>query len=161
MEYFTHAHAHNSHLVPCHVTEMAEADGREAEEETDETGDCPSTSEISSSEIESCRGSELDSGNSRVATLLSQLKRPTASDLARKRKLQTNCPPVGRKTSKGSAVNDPKSVSGAERVKAFPSEPFSVSSNKLFCTACREQLSLKKSTIALHIKSVKHTQGKE
>ena len=104
------------------------------------------------------RGSELDSGNSRVATLLSRLKRP---DLARKRKLQTNCPPVGRKTSKGSAVNDPKSVSGAERVKAFPSEPFSVSSNKLFCTACREQLSLKKSTIALRIKSVKHTQGKE
>ena len=77
------------------VTEMAEVE-TEREEETDETGDYLSTSTLSSSEIESCRGSELDSGNSRVAaTLLSQLKRPTASDLARKRRLQTNCPPVG------------------------------------------------------------------
>ena len=127
------------------------------EEDTDETGNYPSTSEISSSE--SCRGSEIESG---VATLLSRLKRPTPSDLARKRKQQTNCPPVGRKISKGLAGNDPKSVSGAERVKAFPSEPFSVSSsNKLFCKACREQLSLKKSTIELHIKSVKHIKGKE
>ena len=56
---------------------------REAEE-TDETGG-PSTSEFSSSELESCRGSELDSGDSKVATQSTQLKRPTASDLARKR----------------------------------------------------------------------------
>ena len=76
------------------MTEMAEVE-TEREEETDETGDYPSTGTLSSSEIESCRGSELDSGNLRVATLLSRLKRPTASDLARKRRLQTNCPPVG------------------------------------------------------------------
>ena len=65
----------------------------EAEEETDETSDYASTTEISSSE------SSRDSGNSQVAMLLSRLKRPTASDLARKRRLQTNCPPIGRKKS--------------------------------------------------------------
>ena len=139
---FTYAHAYNSTSLPCHVTVMAEAaDSAEVETEheaEDETSDYVSTTEISSSE------SSRDSGNSQIATLLSRLKRPTASDLARKRRLQTNCPPIGRKTSKGSAVNDPKSVSAAERVKAFPSEPFSVSLiNKLFCTACREHLSLK------------------
>ena len=87
-----------SHGLAVSVTEMAEAEvetEREAEEETDETGDYPSTSTLSSSEIESCRGSELDSGNPRVATLQSRLKRLTASDLARKRRLQTDCPPVG------------------------------------------------------------------
>ena len=32
---------------------------------------------------------------------------------------------------------------------------------KLFCDACREPLSLKKSVIALHLKSAKHTSGVE
>jgi len=36
-----------------------------------------------------------------------------------------------------------------------------VSGGKLFCRACREELSLKKSTILLHVASSKHTAGKE
>lgn len=133
---------------------FAGASGREDEE----TGDYPTTSgDISSSDLDSSQGSDLDSG---VTTLLSRLKRPTASDLARKRKVQTN-PPIGKKTSKGSTAYDPKSVSPAERVKAYPKERLCVSNNKLFCTACHEQISLKKSTIELHIKSAKHDKGKE
>ena len=46
-------------------------------------------------------------------------------------------------------------------MKDFPSKPLTVSNKKLFCTACRKQLSLKKSTTELHVKSVKHTRGKE
>ena len=34
------------------------------------------------------------------------------------------------------------------------------SANKLFCTACREEISIKKSVIMLHIRSKKHSKGK-
>ena len=50
---------------------------------------------------------------------------------------------------------------GPERLKSYPTEPFTMSNKKLFCSGCWEELSLKKSAIELHIKSVKHTSGKE
>ena len=52
-------------------------------------------------------------------------------------------------------------VSAADRVKQFPNEHFNVSSGKLFCLACREELSTKKSILELHIKAAKHVKGKE
>ena len=105
--------------------------------------------------------SELcSSSDSAVTSLLSCLRAPKASDLARKRRIQVN-PPVGKKRGKGCVTNDPKSVSPSERVKSYPTEPFTVTNKKLFCSGCREELSLKKSTIQLHIKSVKHTSSKE
>ena len=91
-------------------------------------------------------------------SILSKLKSP---DLARKRKLSTNPPPKGAKRSKGRNVGDPKSVSPSERLKQFPEENFKISDNKLFCTACREPLSIKKNVIEAHIKSSKHIKGKE
>ena len=36
-----------------------------------------------------------------------------------------------------------------------------MSSHKLFCKACREELNLKRSTIQNHVRSVKHVEGKE
>ena len=36
-----------------------------------------------------------------------------------------------------------------------------MSSGKLFCLTCREELSTKKSILELHIKAVKHVKGKE
>ena len=97
---------------------------------------------------------------STVTSLLSRLKAPQPSYLARKRKITTN-PPLGKKRGRGSAANDPKSVSPIERVKSYLNESFSVSNKKLFCLGCREELSVKKSTIELHIKSLKHVKGKE
>ena len=44
--------------------------------------------------------------------------------------------------------------------KEYPNGVLAVSANKLFCTACREEVSLKKSVIILHVKSGKHSQGK-
>lgn len=52
-------------------------------------------------------------------------------------------------------------MSPIQRVNEFENECFIVSDEKLFCRACREDLSLKKSIITLHIKSEKHTKGKE
>uniref|UniRef100_A0A1X7U3D8 U1-type domain-containing protein n=1 Tax=Amphimedon queenslandica TaxID=400682 RepID=A0A1X7U3D8_AMPQE len=43
----------------------------------------------------------------------------------------------------------------------YPHECFKVYSISLFCDACREPLSLKKSDIESHIKSKKHRNGKE
>ena len=58
--------------------------------------------------------------------------------------------------------SNPKSVSPAERVKEFKDEPFTVSSGKLFCLACREELGLKKSVIDRHVRlSKKHPEPKK
>ena len=97
-----------------------------------------------------------------VTSLLKRLKSPQPSDLARKRKIGSN-PPVGKKRGRGGSgsVSDPKSVSAADRVKMYPTEHFSVSNLKLFCLCCREELSLKKSSLQLHIKSLKHVRSKE
>jgi len=45
-------------------------------------------------------------------------------------------------------------------VKQHAKEYFSVSNKKLFCLACREELSVKSSVVNGHIKSAKHTAGK-
>ena len=56
---------------------------------------------------------------------------------------------------------DPSSVTPLQRAKEFSSEFVGVSTGKLFCRACREELSIKKSSIQKHVTSVKHTAGKE
>ena len=82
--------------------------------------------ESTSSCSEQCSTSDTS-----VPSLLSHLKAPKPSDLARKRRTDTN-PPLGKKRGRGSETYDPKTVSALERVKAYPSEPFSVSNKKLF-----------------------------
>lgn len=77
-------------------------------------------------------------------SILENLKSPTPSDFARKRKLRKN-PPVGKKRSRGvRGVNDPKSITPSQRVKEFSDECLKVSNNKLFCTGSREELSIRK-----------------
>ena len=49
----------------------------------------------------------------------------------------------------------------SQRVQEFPNEELTVSSDdNLFCQACWENVFLKRSTIANHIKTVKHGEGK-
>ena len=45
-------------------------------------------------------------------------------------------------------------------MKEFPDQKLCVSARKLFCTACREEVALKKSIIELHLKSEKYEIGK-
>ena len=75
-----------------------------------------------------CRDYSSES-TSTVTSLLSRLKAPQPLYLARKRKITTNSP-LGKKRGRGSAANDPKSVSPTERVKSYLNEPFSVSNKK-------------------------------
>ena len=54
-----------------------------------------------------------------------------------------------------------KSISPADHVKAYPDEHLTVRKRKLFCSACREEVAIKKSCIELHLKSQKHVKGKK
>ena len=46
-----------------------------------------------------------------------------------------------------------------QRAKEFSDQPFSVSNKKLFCNACREEMSLKMGSVRNHVCSVKHEKG--
>ena len=93
-------------------------------------------------------------------SLVNVLQRPTTSDLCRKRVVRKN-PPKGAKRKVLSSNNDPKSIKPNQRCIEFPNESFTVSGRKLFCTACREELSLKRSIIKNHVQSTKHKHSKE
>ena len=58
-------------------------------------------------------------------------------------------------------MNDPKNVKPIDRVKQYANDHLQVSAGKLFCSACREEVSTKKSIIDKHINSTKHQKGKE
>ena len=103
---------------------------------------------------QSCTDSSLDSSylsssssstvtvDSNPSSLMSRLRRPTSSELSRKRVIDC-VPPKEKKCCKGSNSSDPKSVMPQQRVKRYANECLTVSNGKLFCLACREQLSLK------------------
>ena len=96
---------------------------------------------------------------SAVRSLLDQLKCPTASELSRKRKIHSNPPPKGLKKGKGAVADEPHTVTPATRLKEFPDQHLSLLCGKLFCNACREHLSVKKSVITQHVNSAKHAMG--
>ena len=98
-------------------------------------------------------------------SLLDVLKAPRqASDLSRKRKIDSN-PPVGQKRSRGQGSSESKSVSAKDRVNEFPmflDECLTVSrGGKQFCSVCREELSLRKNIITNQIACKKHWTSKE
>ncbi len=94
-------------------------------------------------------------------SILSRLRAPLPSELSHKRKIRMNPPPKGVKCGKGAVTADPKSITPLDCVKAYPGENFTVSNNTLFCSACREEVAVKKSVVELHITSQKHKRGKE
>ena len=75
--------------------------------------------------------------------------------------MKQNLSPKGVKRGKGKEKGDPKNISANEHVKTYPDEEFIVRNSKLFCSACKEVLALKKSSIEYHIKSQKHISGKK
>ena len=54
-----------------------------------------------------------------------------------------------------------ESFSETEVSKVFPNEHLSVVCKKLFCEACREHVSVKKSVLEQHFRSAKHGSGKK
>ena len=94
-----------------------------------------------------CSTTTSDTGSS-AQTILNSLKCPP-SLLATRRKTRSN-PPIGAKRRVVKAVYEPKSVSPITRVDQFPGKELTVSNGVLFCSACREPVSLKKSIVKLH-----------
>ena len=80
--------------------------------------------------------------DSNPSSLMSCLRRPTSSELSRKRVIK-RVSPKGKKRCKGANSSDPKSVTPQQCVKKYANECLIVSNGKLFCLACREQMSLK------------------
>jgi hypothetical protein len=78
----------------------------------------------------------------------------------RKRKVLSN-PGRGKCwCSSSSTSSEPKRVTPQQRSKEFPGEQLVMSSHKLFCKACREELNLKRSTIQNQVRTVKHVERK-
>jgi hypothetical protein len=78
----------------------------------------------------------------------------------RKRKVRVNPPHTGARKKKPACSTDPKSVSVVHRVNEFSGEMLINSAGKLFCSACREELSLKLSIVKNHVESAKHSRHK-
>ena len=100
---------------------------------------------------------------SATPTILNRLKCPTASDLARKRKVQCNLPKHGKRFHPPKSKSNPKNVTASAKVTEFPGENFTIlkSNGQLFWNASHEEIGLKKPIIENHVKSSKHASGKE
>ena len=81
-----------------------------------------------------------------LPSLLDKLKCPTKSDLCRKRKVQSLNPTDVKKRHQPGTLNptDPKGVTAHSKVKEFANEYLIVRNSKLFCSACREEIALKR-----------------
>ena len=117
-----------------------------------------------SEEAEVPHPSEQHKPQDQVAvSLLDKLRAPLRSELSRKRKIEKPTTAANKRHKAGvTNTTDPKSITPAARVKEFPDECLAVRSGKLFCTACREEIALKKSTIKNHISCAdKHKKSKK
>ena len=103
----------------------------------------------------SASGSSSSASADSAPSFLSRLRSPQPAEICRKRKVAVN-PPCGKRRSRGRGNFNPASVTPAQRVKEFPDQPLNVSAGKLFCRACREELSTKLSVLRYHLKSKKH-----
>ena len=77
-------------------------------------------------------------------SILDVLRPPTRSELTRKRKVDSNPPPKGKRRAECA------SVSPRQRIDEFPDERLTVTGkggSRLFCNACREELSLRRISI--------------
>ena len=92
---------------------------------------------------------ETSTDSSEVQSFLSRFRAPRRSDLTRKRKVcqNTDRGVLTLTKKKPSCSTDPTSVTQSQRDREFPEEALTVSAGKLFCTACREEVSLKRSII--------------
>ena len=57
---------------------------------------------------------------------LDVLRPPTRSELTRKRKVDSNPPPKGKRRARGEGSTEPKTVSPRQRIDEFPDERLTV-----------------------------------
>ena len=143
------------------VVSLVEDDASSNDEiESDSSSVIVSQQPGSSTENIDGSSTSASTSNDRVVSLLDKLKRPTPADIARRRKVKVNPPPSNKRRCRGSTSSSPKSITPQQRVREF-GEPLTISNGYLFCRACREQISTKLSVIKNHLRSTKHSEGKE
>ena len=85
--------------------------------------------------------------------------RPKPAQLARDRRLEST---TGKYNRRGTSnVTNVKNVPLQDRINQFPDQHLSVRGTTIFCNACREIVSSKKSILASHCSSRKHAKGKD
>ena len=97
-------------------------------------------------------------------SLLDTLQSPRPSNLARKQKIHTNPPSVGKKRSQAGTIackHNPKIVTPLHMACKFLCEHLAALGGNNFCKACRECLALKRNVVVNHVKCVKHQRSKE
>ena len=88
----------------------------------------------------------VDANERSSISIFDALKAPSFSDLTRKTRVRCNPPPKGKRRACGEGLSEPKNVNATKGVKEFSEEFLEVTGagkSKLFCKACREELSLK------------------
>lgn len=133
-----------------------------------DSGPGPSTSSqwsLTSSNLislDSDETSSLSEQSSATSSVLDRLKSPTTVEIVRKRTVKSNPLPMANvRRSWGNCVSDPRGIEPSKRGREFPNEQLKVSGWNFFCSACREELGLKSSTIQNHIRSQKHAASKK
>ena len=82
--------------------------------------------------------------------------RPERAQISRDQSLQQT-----KSQYKTRGASDVKKVSLHDRINQFLGQHLSVRGNTIFCNACKEVVSSKKSILSSHCTSKKHTSGKE
>ena len=59
-------------------------------------------------------------------SILDALKAPTCTELTRKRKIDCNPPPKGKRRARGEGSSEPKTISPRQRVDQFPDQCLAV-----------------------------------
>ena len=139
-------------MLKTRVVEMAKNEDIEvvSEHSSDDTDSCDNQDETTDLDRST---SGTTSETPELRNFLDRFSAPKQSEFTRKRKIRRNTPKTRKRKSKPTCSNDPKSVTPAQRVLQFPNEEFTRSAGKLFCNACREEVSLKVSIIKMHIHS--------
>ena len=81
-----------------------------------------------------------------VINLLDRLRQAPMAAVNRKRKVAQNLRHDGKRNKAPRCMSEPKTISVYQRVQEFSDECFVVSANKLFCTACRDEVCIKKAS---------------
>ena len=80
---------------------------------------------------------------------------PGRAEITRQRTVRSTGGKYGKR-----GKSDAKNLSLHDRVAQFPNENLTTRESKLFCSACKERVSTKKSILRNHINSKKHNTGK-
>lgn len=102
--------------------------------------------------LRACDATDFENTSSPAMSILNSLRSLQPSDLAGPRIIKHHKPPAGKKRHQPSlkTSHNPKSVSPRQRVSEFSNENLTVSSGKLFCSGCREELGLMATVVKMH-----------